>query len=45
MAALKMSDTFDDGASQDQADFFTGVGSDRKTTEKARQPSECLLLF
>jgi len=29
-----MSDTFDDGASQDQADFFTGVGSDRKTTEK-----------
>jgi transketolase len=34
MAALKMSDTFDDGASQDQADFFTGVGSDRKTTEK-----------
>lgn len=34
MAALKMSDTFNDGASQDQADFFTGVGSDRKTTEK-----------
>jgi transketolase len=34
MAALKMSNTFDDGASQDQADFFTGVGSDRKTTEK-----------
>jgi transketolase len=34
MAALKMSDTFDDGASQDQADFFTGVGSDRKTSEK-----------
>ena len=29
-----MSDTFDDGASQDQADFFTGVGSDRKTSEK-----------
>ena len=29
-----MSDTFDDGASQDQADFFTGVGSDRKTTKK-----------
>ena len=29
-----MSDTFDDGASQDQADFFTGVGNDRKTTEK-----------
>ena len=29
-----MSNTFDDGASQDQADFFTGVGSAHKTTEK-----------
>ena len=29
-----MSNTFGDGTSQDQADFFTGVGSDRKTTEK-----------
>ncbi len=29
-----MSNTFGDGTSQDQADFFTGVESDRKTTEK-----------
>ena len=29
-----MSNTFDDSSTQDQADFFTGDGSARKTTEK-----------